>query len=169
MRKINKNIVLIGMPGCGKTTIGNILAQRLSMEFIDIDKYIEEKEERSITDIFNYGEDYFRKIESKAVEEVSNKFSMVISTGGGVVKLYSNIERLNKNGIIIFINRPVEDIISDVNISSRPLLKDGKDKIYTLFKQRHYLYKKYCDYEIINDTELNEVVDRIIKCVEQIK
>ncbi|CAH2213835.1 shikimate kinase [Tepidibacter aestuarii] len=166
MRKINKNVVLIGMPGCGKTTIGNILAQRLSMEFIDIDKYIEEKEERSITDIFNYGEDYFRKIESKAVEEVSSKFSMVISTGGGVVKLYSNIERLNKNGIIIFVNRPIEDIISNVDISSRPLLKDGKYKIYNLFKQRYYLYKKYCDYEIINDTELNEVVGRIIKCVD---
>ncbi len=166
MRKINKNIVLIGMPGCGKTTIGNLLVQRLNMEFIDIDKYIEEKEKRSITDIFNYGEDYFRKIESKAVEEVSNKFSMVISTGGGVVKLYSNIERLNKNGIIIFINRSIEDIISDVDISSRPLLKDGKDKIYKLFKQRYYLYKKYCDYEIMNDTELNEVVDRIIKCVD---
>ncbi|MEJ8554478.1 shikimate kinase [Tepidibacter sp. Z1-5] len=166
MRKINKNIVLIGMPGCGKTTIGDILAQKLSMEFIDIDKYIEEREEKSITDIFNYGEDYFRKIESKAVEEVSSKSSMVISTGGGVVKLYSNIERLNKNGIIIFVNRPIEDIISDVDISSRPLLKDGKDKIYNLFKQRYYLYKKYCDYEIINDAELNEVVGRIIKCVD---
>ncbi|MCT4507370.1 MAG: shikimate kinase [Tepidibacter sp.] len=165
MKKINKNIVLIGMPGCGKTSIGNILAEKLGMEFIDIDKYIEEKEERSITEIFNYGEDYFRKIESKAVKEVSGKLSTVISTGGGVVKSYSNIEMLNKNGIIIFINRPIEDIIADVDISSRPLLKEGKEKIYNLFKQRYSLYKKYCNCEIINDIELNEVVNRIIKCL----
>lgn len=165
MKKINKNIVLIGMPGCGKTSIGNILAEKLGMEFIDIDKYIEEKEERSITEIFNYGEDYFRKIESKAVKELSGKLSTVISTGGGVVKSYSNIEMLNKNGIIIFINRPIEDIISDVDISSRPLLKEGKEKIYNLFKQRYSLYKKYCNCEIINDIELNEVVNRIIKCL----
>lgn len=165
MINTNKNIVIIGMPGCGKTTIGSMLAKKVNMNFIDIDIYIEEKEERSISELFSHGEEYFRKIESSVVEEVSNNISTVIATGGGVIKSYSNIKELNENGIIIFINRSVEDIVSDIDISSRPLLKDKKEKIYTLFEERYALYKKYCDYEIINDVKLDEVVDRIIECI----
>lgn len=169
MININKNIILIGLSGCGKTTIGDLLAKKLNMDFVDIDKYIEEKEGKTITDIFEYGEDYFREIESKAVEEVSKISSTVISTGGGVIKKFSNIEILNKNGIIIFINRSAEDIISDIDVSIRPLLKDGKEKIHKLYEERYHLYKKYCDYEIVNNKELNDVVDTIIDCVCKIK
>ncbi|TCO73817.1 shikimate kinase [Marinisporobacter balticus] len=159
---ILKNIVLIGMPGCGKTTIGKLLAERLNMKFCDIDEYIEEKTEKRICEIFQDGEEAFRKIERKAVKEVSENLSMVISTGGGVVKSERNIEILKKKGMIIFINRSVEKIISDIDTKERPLLKDGKEKIYKLYQERYVLYKKYGDYEIINDTTLEGVVDRIM-------
>lgn len=162
MRYTEKNIVLIGMPGCGKTTIGKLLAERLNMKFLDIDEYIEETTAKSITDIFKDGENVFREIEREAVKEVSKRKFIVISTGGGVVKSFTNIERLKENGIIIFINRSVEDIISDVDTSERPLLKNGKGKIYALYNERYSLYKKYCDYEMINDVELKTVVDRIM-------
>ncbi|QEK11771.1 shikimate kinase [Crassaminicella thermophila] len=164
---IYKNIVLIGMPGCGKTTIGKLLAERLNMKFCDIDKYIEEKEGRSVSDIFKKGEEFFRSIENKAVKEVSKNCPLVISTGGGVIKLAENIELLKKNGLIIFIDRSVEDIISDVDTSTRPLLKDGKEKIYNLYKERYILYKKYCDCEIKNDTTLKIVIDRIVACLNR--
>lgn len=169
MTKTNRNIVIIGMPGSGKTTIGELLSKRLKMKFCDIDHYIEAKENRRILDIFNNeGEDYFRKIEANFVEEVSKYNRFVISSGGGVVKFECNMENLRKNGIIIFINRDVNDIISDIIVESRPLLKDGKEKLYKLYKERINLYKKYCDYEVKNDASIEEVVERIAEIVKSI-
>lgn len=161
----NKNIVIIGMPGCGKTTIGSMLAKQINRDFIDVDKYIEVKEKKSISNIFENGEAYFRNIESKAIKDLSSKELTVIATGGGVIKNYTNIEELRKNGIIIFINRSVEDIVKDIDVSERPLLKDQKERIYTLFNERYEFYKKYCDYEVINDKQLKDVVEKIIKYI----
>jgi len=163
MLQKNKNIVLIGMPGCGKTTIGKLTAQRLDMEFCDVDHYIEEKEGRSIPDIFNSGgEEYFRKLEQDAVAEVSEYAGFIISSGGGVVKFPSNMKLLKRNSIIIFINRSVDDIISDIETEGRPLLKTGKERLYKLYEERIDLYKKYSDYEIINDGSIKEVVEKIV-------
>jgi shikimate kinase len=158
---LNKNIVLIGMPGCGKTTIGKILAEKLKIEFCDVDKYIEKTQGKSIPDIFKNGEDYFRKIESEAVEEISSLWPKIISTGGGVVKNFHNIKLLKKNGIIVFINRPLEKIISDVDTQSRPLLKDGKEKLYKLFEERYFLYKEYCDFEALNEGRVEKTLEKI--------
>lgn len=161
----NKNIVIIGMPGCGKTTIGNMLAKQINRDFIDVDKYIEAKEKKSISNIFENGESHFRKIESSAIKDLSSKELTVIATGGGVIKNYTNIEELRKNGTIIFINRSVDDIVKDIDVSERPLLKDQKERIYTLFNERYDIYKKYCDYEVINDKKLKDVVDNIIEYI----
>ena len=117
-----KNIVLIGMPGCGKTTLGKILNKELSMEFYDMDNYIERKTDKKISELFEKGENYFRDIESLACEELSKNKNVIISTGGGVIKRKENIDFLKENGIVIFIDRSVDDIIGDVDISKRPLL-----------------------------------------------
>lgn len=162
---LQKNIVLIGMPGCGKTTIGKLLSESLNVGFCDIDKYIEESENISIPEIFKNGEEYFRQIEAKAVEEVSKTCPQIISTGGGVVKNYNNIDVLMRTGIIIFINRPLELILSDVDTENRPLLKEGKEKLYTLFQERYSLYKEYCDYEIENSGDLQEVINEVERII----
>lgn len=159
--RLTKNIVMIGMPGSGKTTIGKELSKRLKVEFCDIDEYIIEKEGKSISEIFEKGEDYFRSIESRTVKEVSSKFPQIIATGGGVVKREENIKVLRQNGIIIFLNRPVKHIAQDVDIKSRPLLKDGPEKLYELFKERYELYNKYCDYKIDN-IDIEESIDKIL-------
>jgi len=150
MKNLNKNIVLIGMPGCGKTTVGKELSKRLEIPFCDIDEYIVTNEGKGIPEIFEKGEEYFREIETRAVAKVSDTYPQIISTGGGVVKKPVNVEMLKKNGVIFFINRPLEDIANDVDIKSRPLLKDGTEKLYELYEERYSLYKKYCDYEIEN-------------------
>lgn len=158
---MNKNIVLIGMPGSGKTTLGKILSRELKLKLYDVDNFIETTEDKSISEIFKVSEEHFRSLETKAIEKLSSKKDVIISTGGGVVKSPYNMEILKKNGLIIFINRPVENIITDIATENRPLLKDGAEKIYALYNERYELYKKYCHYEIINDKDINTTIAEI--------
>lgn len=158
---MNKNIVLIGMPGSGKTTIGKELSKKLSMNFIDVDSYIEENEKMSISDMFKISEEYFRQIENKYIIKLSKLSSTIIATGGGVIKNENNILLLKNNSILIYINRDIDDIMKDIDISKRPLLKDGKDRLKDLFNERHHLYKRYCDIELVNDSGLTDAVDKI--------
>ncbi|GIM29532.1 shikimate kinase [Clostridium polyendosporum] len=163
MNYLTNNIVLIGMPGCGKTTIGKMVSEKLKMDFIDLDEFIEKITGDSIKEIFKHGEEHFRNLESEAVCEVSKFKSTVISTGGGVIKKHINIEKLKENGLIIFIDRSIEDIASDVKISSRPLLKDGPQRLYELFDERYNLYNKYSDIIVKNNGEIEDIVEEIIK------
>ncbi|MFL0269715.1 shikimate kinase [Candidatus Clostridium radicumherbarum] len=165
MKNFNKNIVLIGLSGCGKTSIGKMIAEKLLLPFYDVDEYIEKKENKLIKDIFLLGEVYFRKLETTAIEEISKKCPIVISTGGGVVKVLSNMETLQKNSIIFFINRPIENIIQDIDISNRPLLSGDVSKIYKLYEERYDLYKKNSNFEVLNDKNLEDVVNKIIKLI----
>lgn len=162
MMKINKNIVFIGMPGSGKSTIGRLVAEKLEIPFCDVDRYIEKTVKKKIKDIFIKGEPHFREIESNAIKEISKTSPQVISSGGGAVKIPENMEVLRTNSIIIFLNRPIENIVSDIDTGHRPLLKEGASRVYELYKERYPLYKKYCDYEVVNDKPLYEVVDDIV-------
>ncbi len=158
-----KNIVLIGMPGAGKTTVGKMLYERLGLEFVDVDEFIEKESGKTIPELFNISENHFRNAETMAVKKLSRWNSSIIATGGGVVKNHINIEELKKQGIIVFIDRPIENIASDVEISKRPLLKDGVQKLYDLYDERYELYKKYSDFHVFNDNTIEETVDAIIK------
>jgi len=162
-----KNIVLIGMPGCGKSVIGKILAEKLEIIFLDIDTYIEASTELTITEIFKNSDACFRDLEAKVAVEVSDKVPAVISTGGGMVKRYENILNLKKNGIIIYINRPIENIEADIDVEIRPILSKDPSQLYILFKERGALYKKYCDYEVMNISNIDDVVNNIIEIYTQ--
>ncbi|BBM41239.1 shikimate kinase [Leptotrichia shahii] len=156
-----KNIVLIGMPGCGKSTIGYRMSQKINYSFFDADKYLEEKENRIISDIFSKeGEEYFRKLETKYLKDLSKKEQIIISTGGGAVKKKENIDILKQNGIIIFLNRTIEDI-SKENHENRPLLQNVEN-LWKLYDERINLYRKYADIIIKNDDDMNVIVERII-------
>ncbi len=158
---MSKNIVLIGMPGSGKSTIGRMLSKKISMDYIDMDKYIEASENKTIKEMFQISEEYFRDVETKCAKELSKLNSHVIATGGGIIKRKDNIKMFKENGIILFINRPLDNIIHDIDTNVRPLLAEGKNKLYQLYKERFPLYKEYCDMEIINNDEILHVVEQI--------
>ncbi|MBS6503147.1 MAG: AAA family ATPase [Clostridium sp.] len=163
---MDKNIILlIGMPGCGKSTIGEELANKINYDFCDMDKYIEEISNSTVKELFNISEEYFRDYETLACKELSNKSKIIISSGGGIIKRKKNIDFFKDTGIIIFIDRPIEDILKDVDTSSRPLLSDGKSKLYNLYSERYNLYNNYCEIKIVNDTTIEETIDKIIKII----
>ena len=146
-----KNIVLIGLMGCGKSTVGRALSYRFKMPYVDLDAWLERKEGRSISEIFAQdGEAAFREIEHRVVEEASAWSGHIISTGGGVVLREDNMKALRKNAIVVFINRPVEEIVKNVNIRKRPLLANGPEKLFQIRREREPLYRKYADLEINN-------------------
>lgn len=163
---LNRNIVLIGMPGSGKSTVGELLARQLNVNFLDLDAFIEKIEGMTIKDMFAKGEDFFRIAESKCLKEAINlKGRKIIAAGGGIVKREENYSILKNKSIIIFINRPVDKIAGDVDIKSRPLLADGVQKLYALYNERFPIYKKWCDYEIDNRVSPEAAVQGIIDIV----
>ena len=158
-----KNIILIGLPGCGKSTLGKKLANKKKMDFIDLDEKIEHDAGMIINDIFaQFGEDKFRALETQASIEVSSLENTVISAGGGIIVREENMRALEQNGVIIFMNRDLAAIIKDIKTETRPLLKKDPNKITELYHQRLPLYRKYSDYEIANnsiETSLTELID----------
>lgn len=153
-------IYLIGLPGCGKTTLGKILAEQINYEFIDMDVYIEQQALMFVDEIFDaYGEAYFRKLESNVLEELSNKENVVIATGGGIVKCASNKE--NMKGPVVYLSAPLNSIEHRIQNSSiiRPLLQ--KKSLEDLYLERKEQYISFMDIEVENN-ELAISISKIL-------
>ena len=153
-----KNIVLIGMPGCGKSTVGMALKDRLNREFIDSDAEIVKRAGIEIPRIFSeYGEVYFRKLESEVISDLSKRTGIVIATGGGAILNDKNVEELKKNGELIWLNRPIDSIIPT---EDRPLSND-RDKLIKLYTVREPIYRAAADREIDACDSIEGIVERI--------
>lgn len=164
-----KNIVLIGMPGCGKTTLGKLLAAKLKMEFYDADDVLEQREPYSIKEFFARGEEVFREAEQRTAEFLACKENCVIAAGGGVVKKEASMDAYAKNGIIIFIDRPADAIVNDVEIKTRPLLAAGTQRVYELYNERIELYRKYAAYIVKNADSIENVLSQLVKIAGEMK
>ena len=158
-----RNIVLIGMPTCGKTTISKLLADKLNKEVVDTDTLVEQEMGMTIKEYLKtHDETSFRDIETKVINEVSKLNNLIISTGGGVIKRKNNIEYLKANGLIIFIDRPLELLqVSD----TRPLSSNQSD-LEKLYHERYDLYCNYADIIVKNDQDLELVINKIINEVK---
>lgn len=160
-----RNIVLTGMPGSGKSTIGKVLAERLNREFIDTDNLIVAKTGREISEIFaTDGEAEFRKIEREIIEEVSLKNGLVISTGGGAVLNGENITNLKHNGIIFFLDRDLEELIPT---SDRPLA-NSRESILKRYNERIDIYNSTNDYsvKVINPEVTSDNIIKLFKGID---
>ena len=159
-----RGVLLIGMPGAGKTTIGRELSTVLKMNFLDMDEFIERSTGKEIKELFAQGEEVFRDLESKSCELLSTLKNVVISSGGGIVTREENMGNF-KEFITVFINRPLDLIMEDIDTEGRPLLWDGKERLTNLYRDRIDLYKKHSDIEIINDGTTKEAIREIVKAI----
>lgn len=155
-----ENIVLIGMPASGKTTVGRILEKKLRRKAYDSDKLIEKAEKRTISDIFqNEGEATFRNMEADMIRSLSEKSGIVISTGGGAPLREENVDNLKKNGRLYFIDRPLGQLMPT---KSRPLASSA-EAIERRFNERYGIYSLAADVRIDADTSAPMTADKIIK------
>ena len=158
--KEKQNIVLIGMPSCGKSTIAKELEKRLNKAVYDSDTEVERIINTTISDfIKSNGETNFRNIESSVIENLSKQNGLIISTGGGVILRRENMINLKQNGLIIFIDRSLELLTPT---SSRPLTSNIFD-LKKKYSERIGLYKKYADIIVKNDSNVEDAILEIIR------
>ncbi|WP_346665137.1 shikimate kinase [uncultured Mailhella sp.] len=159
-----KNLVLIGLSGCGKSTFGRKLAKRLRLPLLDTDVMIEKKTGRSIPDIFAAdGESGFRDIESACAREAAAVQGAVISTGGGMILREENMKELSKNGLVVFIDRHPSRILRSTTLKDRPLVQDDRDKLFRLYAARLALYRRHADVTVPNHGSPRTLKRRILQ------
>lgn len=155
-----ENIVLIGMPASGKSTVGKILSEKLGRVFIDTDELIVKNADMTIPEIFKQkGEKIFRDMESEAVFEASLSTCAVIATGGGAVLREENLKALKENGRVYFIDRPLDALVPTID---RPLSSD-RASIEKRYRERYGIYTSSCDRIISAEVDALGVADRILK------
>ncbi|MBR2471513.1 MAG: shikimate dehydrogenase [Clostridia bacterium] len=163
-----ENIILTGFMGSGKTTVGKILAEKLGMEFVDVDKVIEEKENKAISDIFaEAGQEYFRSVETEVLKEICGKKGQVISTGGGAVLKSINVSVMKQSGKIVFLDVPSDEIKRRLaDDTTRPVLQQNSfDSVYS---ERIDIYKATAD-KIFGGTDSGKLANEIYDFLNNIK
>ncbi len=158
-----KNIVLVGMPGCGKSTAGKLLAERLGRSFVDTDEIIANASAMPIPEIFSlYGEEEFRKIEHEAAEEAGKMSGAVIATGGGIVTKEENLYPLKQNSFVVWLKRD----ISRLPLDGRPVSQ--QNNLTVLYNKRAPLYEKFADFTVEVSESPQETVNTIIEKLRRI-
>ncbi|MBQ9551660.1 MAG: shikimate kinase [Clostridia bacterium] len=156
-----RSIVLIGMPGCGKSTAAALLAEELGREKLDTDEEIEKKLGQSIPSVFaEKGEGYFRDAETEVCHEVGKRSGAVIATGGGAVVREENVIALKQNAVVVFLDRPLQALATQ----GRPLSQNGK--LEELYRQRLPIYKAVCDFTVQTDDDPIITVKRILEVLK---
>jgi len=162
LRRRMENIVLVGMPGCGKTTIGRLLAEKLNRPLIDTDAEIEAAAGKSISKIFQAeGEDGFRQREIAVLQKYGKESGQIISTGGGCITRSENYFHLRQNGIVVFITRG----ITLLKREGRPLSQS--QNLQNMYEARLPHYQRFADITIQNDTTPFEAVEKILEEINE--
>lgn len=144
---MNRHIFLIGMPGCGKSSLGKRVAGNLGVPYVDTDGRIEQILGCPTTEIFaRYGEQAFRNAETNILAHLTREPGSIVSTGGGMVLRENNREIMRNHGLIVLIDRPLEDILSDIKLNRRPLLaQKGLPEVERLYHERIDIYRSVAD------------------------
>lgn len=161
------NVVLIGMMGCGKSTVGRLLAEALGFAFVDTDQYIEAALGRSIPDIFaKEGEAFFRDRELDAAEALARGKGQVIACGGGLPTRADAIASLKDSGTVIFLRRDPGEIYDNVSMGGRPLGQQGRAAFLERYAGREPIYQAWADHVVEVQATPAETVQRILEVLK---
>ncbi len=144
---LNRHIFIIGMPGCGKSSLGRKVASNLNIPYVDTDQRIEQAAGCPVTQIFErYGEQAFRNAETNVLIQLTREPGSIVSTGGGMVMRETNREIMRNHGVIVLIDRPLEEIMGDIKLNRRPMLaKKGLPEVERLYHERIDVYRSVAD------------------------
>ena len=158
MNREMQNIVLVGMPGCGKTTVAGLLGEKLGREVLDSDELVQKTSGMSAAEIIRrFGEDEFRRQESAAIAELGKKSGAVIATGGGCVTREENYPLLHQNGTIFWLQRDLERL----PVSNRPLSqRSGLEELYNARRDK---YARFADCVVDNNGSLDSTIAQIME------
>lgn len=162
-----KNIILIGMMGAGKTTVGELLAQRLQRQLVDIDALIAAREGMTVTEIFeSQGEGYFRSMEAGMAQALSLREDLVIACGGGLPLQEGPMAALKESGWVLWLDRDAGEIFDSEDLSDRPLAQAGREAFLARAEERRPVYEKWADATIHDFTSPISTAARAKEAVE---
>lgn len=158
LRRQMENIVLIGMPGCGKSTVGKLLSEKTGKTFVDTDAEIEKLAQKTIPDIFGQdGEEAFRQLETQVLSTIGKRSNLVIATGGGCVTREENYPLLHQNGKVIYLQRPTALLPT----AFRPLSQS--QDLSEMYRKRAPLYQRFADHTVTNHSTPEEAAEAIME------
>lgn len=161
-----KNIILIGMMSCGKSTIGAMLAEKLGRKLVDTDELIVEREGRSVAEMFAAeGEGYFRDRERDISEELGQAQDLIISCGGGLPLRNDCITPLKQNGTVIWLCRDPGETYDSMDTSGRPLAQQGRQAFLDRFAQREPIYRQWADLVIDDFSSPENTLNKILEAL----
>jgi shikimate kinase len=154
--------------GAGKSTVGALAAQMLGWDFIDLDEEIVRREGCSIPEIFEKKKEQgFRICEQEALKSLTASCA-VVATGGGILTWPGNLEIMQDSGQIIFLDRPLEKILLDIDTSTRPMLAQGREKIISLYHERRALYERSTPHRVINDLTVENTASKVVALAKEL-
>ena len=162
-----KNIVLIGMMGSGKTTVGQLLAGRLKRTLVDTDKLIESREGMTVSEIFaTQGEIYFRSVEAGVAQALSLRQDLVIACGGGLPLQEAAMAARKESGAVVWLDRDPGDIFDHEDMTGRPLAQAGRAAFLEKAAQRREVYARWADVTVTDFTSPISTAARVREAVE---
>lgn len=165
LRAERLNLVLAGMPGSGKTTLGRALARRMGRPFVDCDEEIERSAGMSVAQIFaSQGEQAFRALESETLMRLGRESGMVIATGGGAPLRAENVRAMRQNGVVLRVERPVELLATD----ARPLSAGGRERLRCMEAEREPFYAACADARVDNSQSIEGAIESALRAFDEI-
>ncbi|MBP3452870.1 MAG: shikimate kinase [Clostridia bacterium] len=149
---LERHVFLIGMPGCGKSSLGKRVAGNMRIPYVDMDQRISDIVGCTVSEMFErYGEQAFRNAETNTLIQLTRETPSLISTGGGTVLRENNRAIMRNSGVIVLIDRPLEEILGDIKLDRRPLLaQKGLGEVERLYHERIDIYRSVADFVMDN-------------------
>ena len=162
-----KHIVLIGMMGCGKTTIGALLSKKLSRPLLDTDRQIEKEQGCTVAQIFSQeGEDRFRALELELCQRLGQRKGLIVACGGGLPMQPGCMQALKQNGTVVWLRRDPGETYDGLDTSGRPLAQQGREDFLARFAQREPVYRRWADAVITDFSSPKRTVEKVLEVLK---